>query len=96
MCCITLVQKWLVGDIPFISIALAEELLTHGMTYIGTGPKNKQDIPQSMRQKTDELSLIFEFDGNKTLASHAPKEGKSVILPSKMHMTRPKRVRNKY
>ena len=75
-----------VGDNLFTGVALAEELLTQGMTYVGTMRKNKRDIPPSMIAKNrDEFSSIFAFDGNKTLVSYVPKKGKSVILLSTMH-----------
>ena len=75
-----------VGDNLFTGIELAEELLTQGMTYVGTMRKNKRDIPPSMISKSkDEFSSTFAFDGNKTLVSYVPKKGKSVVLLSTMH-----------
>ena len=88
----TLVSPWyksgrnVVGDNLFTGIALAEELLTQGLTYVGTMRKNKRDIPPSMIAKSnDELSSTFAFDGNKTLVSYVPKKRKSVVLLSTMH-----------
>lgn len=78
-----------VEDNLFTSIALAEELLTQGMTYVGTMRKSKRDIPSSMivknKKNRDEFSSIFAFEGNKTLVSYVPKKGKSVVLLSTMH-----------
>jgi hypothetical protein len=75
-----------VGDNLFTGVALSDELLTQGMTYVGTMRKNKRDIPPCMIAKNrDEFTSIFAFDGNKTLVSYVPKKGKSVILLSTMH-----------
>jgi Transposase IS4 len=65
-----------VGDKLFTGVALAEELLTQGKTYVGTMRKNKRYIPPSLIAKNrDEFSSIFAFDGNKALVSHVPEKG---------------------
>lgn len=75
-----------VGDNLFTGVALAEELLTQGLTYVGTMRKNKRDIPPTMIAKSkDEFSSTFAFHGNKTLVSYVAKKGKSVILLSTLH-----------
>ena len=70
-----LVQPWhgtgrnVNADNLFTSVALAEELLYHHLTYVGTVRKNKQDIPPDMQQNSgkQEYSSMFGFAGELTL-----------------------------
>jgi len=59
----TMVSPWyssgrnMVGDNFFISVALVEELLQQGLTYVGTMRKNKPDSPPPMLSRNrQELS----------------------------------------
>ena len=88
----SLVAPWyqsgrnIVGDNLFSSIPLAEELLSNGLTYIGTVRKNKAEIPACMTAKNRaEFSSIFGFSDQMTLVSYVPKKGKEVIVLSSMH-----------
>jgi len=75
-----------VGDNFFTSVALVEELLQQGLTYVGTMRKNKRDIPPPMISRNGQkLSSAFAFHENKTLVSFVPKKYKSVVLISTMH-----------
>lgn len=88
-----LVQPWygtgrnVNADNLFTSVALAEELLSHHLTYVGTVRKNKQDIPPDMQQNPgkQEYSSMFGFSGQLTLVSYVPKKNRAVILLSSMH-----------
>jgi len=91
----TMVSPWyssgrnVVGDNFFTSVALVEELLQQGLTYVGTMRKNKRDIrhipPPMLSRNRQELSSAFAFHENKTLVSYVPKKYKSLVLISTMH-----------
>ena len=71
----------------FTSIPLARNLLTKGLTLLGTLKANKPEIPpefQKNRQREVHSSL-HGFNNKMTLCSYVPKKGRSVILLSTMH-----------
>jgi len=74
-------------DNYFTSVPLAEELLQHNITLVGTMRKNKTEIPPEFlpsRQRSDESS-VFGFNGYLTLVSYVPKKNRAVVLLSSMH-----------
>ena len=67
-----------VGDNFFSSIELAEELLSDGMTYVGTPRSNKPHVPEMMKasRKREERSSLFGYHDQLTLASCVPKQAR--------------------
>lgn len=59
------------ADNFFSSYGLAEELLKHNLTYVGTMRKNRGEIPPEMQpnRKREEFSSTFGFHENFTLVS---------------------------
>jgi hypothetical protein len=76
-----------VGDNFFSSVDLAEELLSNGMTYVGTLRSNKPQVPEIMKanRKREEKSSLFGFHDQLTLVSYVPKQGKAVLVLSTLH-----------
>ncbi|KAJ8929413.1 hypothetical protein NQ314_017899, partial [Rhamnusium bicolor] len=71
----------------FTSIELARNLLSHGLTTIGTIRANKRELPPEFVQKSSRPvgSTMFGFGENCTLVSHIPKKNKNVLLISTSH-----------
>lgn len=74
-------------DNYFTSLALAETLLSNGLTLVGTLKKNKTCVPpEFLPDKTKiEGSTMFGFRENATLVSHVPKRNKAVLFLSTKH-----------
>lgn len=74
----------------FTSYELAQELLAHGLSIVGTVRKNKKFNPQGFQanRKRPIGSNLFGFRQGYTLLSHVPKVNKSVIFLSTMHHRR--------
>lgn len=73
----------------FTSLDLGNQLLSNGLTMVGTLRKNKPFIPpefQPNRTRENESSL-FGFTNNFTLVSYVPSKSKAVLLLSSMHHT---------
>ncbi|KAJ8933680.1 hypothetical protein NQ314_013868 [Rhamnusium bicolor] len=77
------------GDNFFVSVPLAEDLLTqeYQTTLVGTLRKNKREIPPLFVQTKDRAipSSIFRFGMKCLLVSYVPKKNKNVLLLSTMH-----------
>ena len=75
------------ADIFFTFVPLAEDLLTDGLTYVGTIRSNKPHIPDVMRaaNNQDVHSSLFGFRNQVTIVSHVPKANKAVLALSTMH-----------
>ena len=75
------------ADNFFTSVPLAEDLLTDGLTYVGTIRSNKPHIPDVMRaaNNRDVHSSLFGFRNQVTIVSHVPKANKAVLALSTMH-----------
>uniref|UniRef100_UPI00358F5BBC piggyBac transposable element-derived protein 4-like isoform X1 n=1 Tax=Myxine glutinosa TaxID=7769 RepID=UPI00358F5BBC len=71
----------------FTSVPLAEELLTKGLTLVGTLRKNKPHIPPVMaaNKQRQRYSSVFGFRDNITMVSYVPKQRKAAILLSTLH-----------
>lgn len=71
----------------YTSYPLAKDLLSKGLTIVGTLKKNKAEIPiYFLQTKNREVySSIFGFQRSMTLVSYVPKKSKCVILLSTMH-----------
>ena len=71
----------------FTSIPLAQNLLTKGLTLLGTLKANKPEIPQEFQKdRSKEVqSSLHGFNNKMTLCSYVPKRGRSVILLSTIH-----------
>ncbi len=88
-----LVKPWyntgwnVTGDNLFTTAALAEELLTKKMTYVGTVRKNKGEIPQAMQagKNREVYSSIHGFCGSLAMVSYVPKKNKLFIVLSSQH-----------
>ncbi|MEL7309347.1 MAG: hypothetical protein AAGK05_16800 [Pseudomonadota bacterium] len=74
-------------DQHFTGVALAEELLSKGLTLLGTVNKNRREIPAAMLPRRDRevKSTIFAYSGNLMLVSHVPRRNRAVILLSTLH-----------
>lgn len=77
----------LTTDNWFTSFPLAELLLRHKLTTIGTIKRNKRELPQQFAEgKSRPIgSSMFGFKENCTLVSYIPKKNKNVLLISTMH-----------
>jgi len=75
------------ADNWFSSIELAQELLKHKVTYVGTVKSNKREIPlEFLPSRHKEVgSMMYGFTKDLTLLSFVPKKSKSVIVLSTMH-----------
>ncbi|XP_066583280.1 piggyBac transposable element-derived protein 4-like [Prorops nasuta] len=72
----------------FNSIPLAETLLEHGITIVGTLRSNKREIPPNfVKRKRDLYSSEFGYKEKMTLVSYASKPNKNVLALSTMHQT---------
>lgn len=73
----------------YSSIEIADLLLQRGLTFVGTMRHNKQEIPPEFKPQRRRAvgSSVYGFTAKKTIVSHVPKKGKSVILLSTMHNT---------
>ena len=71
----------------FTSIPLARNLLTKGLTLLGTLKSNKPDIPPEFQKdrRREVQSSLHGFNNKMVLCSYVPKKGRSVILLSTMH-----------
>lgn len=71
----------------YTSIPLANHLLAHNITMVGTLCKNKKEIPPAFlpNKNKAEKSTVFGFTKSTTLLSYTPKKSKSVLLLSTMH-----------
>lgn len=71
----------------FTSIELAKELLSKGLTTIGTIRANKRELPPEFVQKNSRPigSSMFGFKQDCTLVSYIPKRNKNVLLISTCH-----------
>ncbi|XP_064094353.1 piggyBac transposable element-derived protein 4-like [Macrobrachium nipponense] len=74
----------------FTSVPLIQDLLTNGLTLVGTVRANKPEIPPVMREKKDRRpgSSAFLFTDDLTLVSYVPNTQttkKNVLLLSSMH-----------
>lgn len=70
----------------FTSTALTNTLLIdHQLTVIGTLRKNKPQIPEEMKIKRPEKSIMFAFQEEQTLVSYIPRKNKNVFVLSSMH-----------
>ena len=76
-----------VADNFFSSVELAEELLSDGMTFVGTLRSNKPHVPELMKanRKREEHSSLFGYHDQLTLVSYVPKPGKAVLVLSTLH-----------
>ncbi|XP_046392323.1 piggyBac transposable element-derived protein 4-like [Ischnura elegans] len=74
-------------DNYFTDMELAQNLLSNGLTLVGTVRKNKGFIPVTFQaNKSREVgSSLFGFTANSTLVSYVPKMRRSVVLLSTMH-----------
>lgn len=74
-------------DNYFTDLDLAYNLLSNGLTLVGTVRKNKRFIPKEFQphKSRDENSSVFGFTKKATLVSYVPKPKKSVIVLSTMH-----------
>ena len=74
-------------DNYFTSYNLAQQLLSKGLTCIGTLRKNKGCIPPNFlpNNRREVGTSIFGFRKNITLVSYVPRKSKAVILLSTMH-----------
>lgn len=81
----------------FTSYELAQNLLSKGLTCVGTLRKNKACIPPNfLPKKTRELeSNIFGFRKNIMIVSYVPKKNRAVLLLSTMHNSNGCNVENK-
>ena len=75
------------ADNFFTSIPLVEELLSYGITYVGTIRSNKPHVPEEMKasNRREEHSSLFGFNDQLTLVSYVPARGKAVLALSSMH-----------
>lgn len=80
-------RRNITADNWFSSVELANELLKHDLTYVGTLKKNKTEIPPEFKpNKSREVDTsLYGFTDDLTLLSHVPKKSKAVILISSMH-----------
>lgn len=71
----------------YTSKDLAADMLTKGLTCLGTMKKNKREIPpEFLPSKTREVkSSLFGFQEDTMMVSFVPKRNKSVILMSTLH-----------
>lgn len=71
----------------FTSLEVAQELLQHRLTLVGTIKKNKPQIPpEFLPNRTREpQSSLYGFTRDFTLLSYVPKQRRAVILLSSMH-----------
>lgn len=76
-------------DNYFTSYELAQELLSHGLTCVGTVRKNRKFLPAEFQanRRRPVGSTLFGFRAKHTLVSHVPKQNKSVLLLSPLHHT---------
>lgn len=88
----SLIRPWyrsgrnVVGDNLFTSVPLVEELLTQGLTYVGTVRQNKPDLPPAvLAASRDAGTSMFGFSDQLTVVSYVPKKNKLVLLLSSMH-----------
>lgn len=74
-------------DNYFTDMLLTENLLSHGLTCVGTVRKNKRFIPDKFlpNRNREETSSIFGFTNKATLVSYVPKKNRSVVVLSTMH-----------
>ena len=76
-------------DNYFIDLALAQTLLSQGLTLVGTLRKNKRFIPAEFlpnRNRPEKSNTeVFDFTEKATLMSSVPKRSRAVILLSTMH-----------
>ena len=74
-------------DQHFTGVALAKELLSKGLTLLGTVNKNRREIPTAMLPRRDRevKSTIFGYADNLMLLSHVPRRNRAVVLLSAMH-----------
>ena len=71
----------------FTCYDLAEKMLRHQITLVGTFRKNKRHIPPEFLdfQNRDENISLFGFGDNCTLVSYIPKKKKNVLILSTFH-----------
>ena len=71
----------------FTSYDLAQKMLRHQITLVGTLRKNKRHIPPEFidLRNRDEKTSLFGFGSNCTLVSYIPKKKKNVLLLSTLH-----------
>lgn len=74
----------------FTSVPLLQDMLSQGMTLVGTVRANKREIPECIRKKDARTpgSSAFLYTKDMTLVSHLPKTKaakKNVLLLSSMH-----------
>ena len=71
----------------FTSYDLAQKMLSHQITLVGTLRKNKRQIPPEfldLRNRGEKTSL-FGFRSDSTLLSYVPKKKKNVLILSTLH-----------
>ena len=71
----------------FTSYVLAEKMLRHQITLVGTLRKNKRHIPPELLdfQNRDENTSLFGFRDNCTLVSYITKKKKNALILSTLH-----------
>ena len=71
----------------FTSYDLAEKMLRHQITLVGTLRKNKRHIPPEFLdlRNRDENTSLFGFGDKCTLVSYIPKKKKNVLILSTLH-----------
>ncbi|XP_049946608.1 piggyBac transposable element-derived protein 4-like [Schistocerca serialis cubense] len=71
----------------FCSVELAQELLAHNLTLVGTLKRNRPQIPAEFQARSDREigSSLYGFTKEMTLLSYVPKRNKAVLLLSSMH-----------
>ena len=74
-------------DNYFTSYNLLQNLLSKGLTCVGTLRKNKRCIPPNFlpNNRREVESSVFGFRKNITMVSYVPRKSKAVILLSTMH-----------
>ena len=79
------VVKMALQIISFTSIPLVEDLLTDGLTYVGTLRSNKPHLPDAMKANNNRIyTSLFGFN-QMTLVSYVPGPTKYVVALSSMH-----------
>ena len=73
-------------DQYFSSVELAHELLSKGITMLGTIQSNRKSLPESMRvKKGEKYAHAFMFSDHLQLTRYHPNEKRSVLILSSSH-----------
>lgn len=70
----------------FTSVSLVHNMkINFSLSMIGTITKNKEEVPQEMKQFTAIDDVRFLYTNNTTLLSYCPKKDKIVLILSSLH-----------